>query len=48
MKWARTTLWEFPYELIESVPMKMTWDEPYENVPFKMNGIDEIWMNWSE
>jgi hypothetical protein len=32
--------WECPYQsdLVE----------PYENVPIKMNGIDEIWMNWSE
>ena len=22
--------------------------EPYENVPIKMNGIDEKWMKWSE
>ena len=25
---------------IEGVPIKVTWDEPYEKVPFKMNGID--------
>ena len=47
-KWARTTLWELPYELIESVPMEVTWDKPYENVPIKMMRIDEKWMNWSE
>ena len=23
--WLRTTLWEFPYELRESVPIKVTW-----------------------
>ena len=32
--------WECPYQ--------SDWNEPYENVPIKMNGIDEKWMNWSE
>ena len=32
--------WECPYQ--------SDWNEPYENVPIKMNGIDEIWMKWSE
>ena len=27
MKWARTILWESPYESIESVPIKVTWCE---------------------
>ena len=33
---------------VEGVPMEVTWGEPYEKVTIKMNGIDEIWMNWSE
>ena len=32
--------WECPYQ--------SDWNEPYENVPIKMNGIDEKWMKWSE
>ena len=32
--------WECPYQ--------SDWNEHYENVPIKMNGIDEIWMKWSE
>ena len=32
----------------ESVPIKVTWDEPYEKVPFKMIRIDEKWMNRGE
>ena len=47
-KWLRIILWESPYESIESVPMEVTWDEPYENVPIKMIRFNEIWMNWSE
>ena len=29
-------------------PYQSDWNEPYENVPIKMNGIDEKWMKWSE
>ena len=29
-------------------PYQSDLNEPYEKVPIKMNGIDEIWMNWSE
>ena len=32
--------WECPYQ--------SDWNEPYKNVPIKMNGIDEKWMKWSE
>ena len=39
-KWLRIILWESPYESIESVPMEVTWDEPYGKVPFKMMRID--------
>ena len=42
------TLWESPYEMNEGVPIKMTWVKVKMNVPIKMNGFDEIWMNWSE
>ena len=46
--WLGTTLWKSPYESVESVPMEVTWVKVKMNVPIKMNGIDEIWMNWSE
>ena len=29
-------------------PYQSDLNEPYENVPIKMNGIDEKWMKWSE
>ena len=32
----------------EGEPYENDLVEPYEKVPIKMNGIDEIWMNWSE
>ena len=44
----RSTLWKSPYEMNEGVPMQVTWVKVKMNVPIKMNGIDEKWMNWSE
>ena len=32
----------------EGEPYESDLDEPYEKVPIKMNGIDEIWMNRGE
>ena len=44
--------WNNPMEKslwsIEGVPIKVTWVKVKINVPIKMNGIDEKWMNWSE
>ena len=55
VKWIEWNEWfdgndlEQPYGKVPMVdwecPYQSDWNEPYEKVPIKMNGIDEKWMN---
>ena len=52
--WLGTTLWESPYESVESVPMKVTWNEWFDQTLSKWSeSIRNEWIEvnrvkWSE
>ena len=45
-KWTRTTLWQGPYELRMSVPIKVTWDEWFDQTLSKW--MDSMRNEWIE
>ena len=58
LKWIEWNEWFDGFDFVNPMGMVLwvDWEcpyqsdlvEPYENVPIKMNGFNEIWMKWIE